>query len=324
VRARAHTPAAAAAIVALTGMLWLATLGPVEALAEPLGSQPPAGYSKRGADTCLKCHDEDYDYPVVAIFYTKHARQDDPRTPFAGLQCEACHGPAKAHTEKVMPGESRPPPPFTFGDKAKIPPKQQNSVCLGCHESGARLHWKGSTHEVRQLACANCHRIHAPKDPILSKASQPDVCFRCHRKQRADINKASVHPVRFGLVVCTDCHNVHGGPAERLLKRPTLNETCYGCHAEKRGPFLWEHAPVAENCTYCHLPHGSDHPALLKKVPPLLCQQCHSQIGHPSVAYSGTGIPPLGTQAAMLAEGCLNCHSQVHGSNHPSGVKRMR
>ena len=27
--------------------------------------------------------------------------------------------------------------------------------------------------------------------------------------------------------------------------------------AEKRGPFLWEHAPVVENCTNCHTPHGS-------------------------------------------------------------------
>lgn len=286
--------------------------------------QPPEGYSKHGADTCLKCHDQDYDYPVVSIFYTKHARQDDPRTPFAGLQCEACHGPAKAHTQKVMPGDTRPAPPFTFGDRANTPPERQNAVCLGCHESAARLHWKGSTHEARQLACASCHRIHARKDPILVKESQPDVCFGCHRKQRAEVNKASVHPLRFGLVACTDCHNVHGGPADRLLKRPTLNETCYSCHAEKRGPFLWEHAPVTENCTYCHQPHGSDHPALLKKRPPLLCQQCHSQAGHPSIVYDGGGIPPLGAQAALLAKACLDCHPQVHGSNHPSGVKRMR
>ena len=320
VRARASGSAAGLALT----LIGICFLGGRQVQAGSVGPEPPEGYSKRGADTCLKCHDQDYNFPVVSIFYTKHAQQDDPRTPFAGLQCEACHGPAKAHTQKVMPGDTRPSPPFTFGDSAKISPKQQNSVCLGCHESAARLHWKGSTHEARQLACASCHRIHAQRDPILNKVSQPDVCFGCHRKQRADVNKASVHPVRFGLVACTDCHNVHGGPAERLLKRPTLNETCYTCHAEKRGPFLWEHAPVTENCTHCHLPHGSDHPALLKKRPPLLCQQCHSQAGHPSVAYSGTGIPPLGAQAAMLAEGCLNCHSQVHGSNHPSGVKRMR
>jgi DmsE family decaheme c-type cytochrome len=283
----------------------------------------PPGYSKRGADTCLKCHDEDYPYPVVAIFYTKHARQGDPRTPFAGLQCEACHGPAKAHTQKVMPGDNR-PAPITFGKDAATPPEQQNRMCLQCHENAARMHWRGSTHEIRGLACASCHRVHAKRDPLLDRDTQAEVCFGCHHKQRAELNKASVHPVRFGLVACTDCHNVHGGPAPTLLKRSTLNETCYTCHAEKRGPFLWEHAPVPENCTHCHWPHGSNHPALLKKRAPFLCQQCHSQAGHPSVAFGESGILQAGAQASMLAKGCLNCHSQIHGSNHPSGVKRMR
>ena len=53
----------------------------------------PGTYTDRGADTCLKCHDEDDDYPVFDIFKTRHAQPGDPRSPFAGLQCEACHGP---------------------------------------------------------------------------------------------------------------------------------------------------------------------------------------------------------------------------------------
>jgi DmsE family decaheme c-type cytochrome len=197
-------------------------------------------------------------------------------------------------------------------------------MCLRCHEGGARIPWQGSTHQLRGLACADCHRIHAPKDPLLARSSQPEVCFGCHKRQRSDLYKPSVHPVRFGALACSDCHGVHGGPAPALLRKPTLNETCYTCHAEKRGPFLWEHAPVAENCTYCHYAHGSNYPALLKKKPPWLCQQCHSQGGHPSVVNDGSGIPPAGASPMLLAKACLNCHSQVHGSNHPSGVKRMR
>jgi DmsE family decaheme c-type cytochrome len=108
--------------------------------------------------------------------------------------------------------------------------------------------------------------------------------------------------------------------------KPTVNQTCYTCHAEKRGPFLWEHAPVAEDCTLCHFPHGSSRPVLLSKSPPLLCQQCHTVAGHPSVAYTSRGLPGGGGGggAFLLAGGCVNCHSQVHGSNHPSGVKLMR
>jgi hypothetical protein len=71
------------------------------------------------------------------------------------------------------------------------------------------------------------------------------------------------------------------------------------------------------------------HRALLTKTPPLLCQQCHSAAGHPSVARTAAGLPsptnPGGTGAVYLVAGsCTNCHTQVHGSNHPSGAKLLR
>jgi hypothetical protein len=31
-----------------------------------------------------------------------------------------------------------------------------------------------------------------------------------------------------------------------------------------------------------------------------------------------------GSAIFLVAGGCTNCHSQVHGSNHPSGEKLMR
>jgi DmsE family decaheme c-type cytochrome len=161
---------------------------------------------------------------------------------------------------------------------------------------------------------------------VLAKAAQPEVCYKCHPKVLADFNKPSVHPVRFGVMTCSGCHSPHGSSAAALLAKPTVNQTCYTCHADKRGPFLWEHAPVAEDCTVCHVPHGSPRPVLLTKTPPLLCQQCHTVAGHPSVAYTSSGLPGGGGGGAafLLAGGCINCHSQVHGSNHPSGVKLMR
>ena len=293
-------------------------------------------YSKKGAETCIKCHDEDAEYPVFDIFKTKHAMKADSRTPFAGLQCEACHGPGVggalfmeqalrtgSHVGKVRPGEER-PPIINFGAKSDEPVSVQNGMCLQCHQGGHRIAWQGSAHQVADVACASCHTIHAPHDRVLDKVTQPEVCFNCHLQQRADFFKPSNHPVRFGQLGCSDCHASHGGGTSTLLLRPTLNETCYTCHAEKRGPFLWEHAPASENCTLCHTPHGSIHPALLTKRPPLLCQQCHSQIGHPSVARTTQGLPDANPSGFLLAGSCTNCHSQVHGSNHPSGVKLMR
>ena len=293
-------------------------------------------YSKKGADTCIKCHDEDSEYPVFDIFKTKHGMKADSRTPFAGLQCEACHGPgvkgmafmeaakqAGAHVGRVKPGEKR-PPILNFGDKSDESVETQNRMCLECHEDDNHIGWKGSPHQTGEVACANCHTIHTAHDPVLDRVTQPEVCFKCHLQERADFFKPSNHPVRFGQLDCSDCHETHGAGTSTLLKRPTLNETCYTCHAEKRGPFLWEHAPVPEDCDLCHTPHGSIHPALLIKRPPLLCQQCHSQFGHPSVAQTTQGLPGGSPSGFLLAGSCTNCHSQVHGSNSPSGVKLMR
>ena len=111
-----------------------------------------------------------------------------------------------------------------------------------------------------------------------------------------------------------------------MLSQPTLNQTCNSCHADKRGPVLWEHAPVAEDCSLCHVPHGSVRTALLTKNPPLLCQQCHTTASHPSLARTAQGLPggSSGGAAFLVAGSCTNCHSQVHGSNHPAGAKLMR
>jgi DmsE family decaheme c-type cytochrome len=295
-----------------------------------------SAYSKRGADTCIKCHDEDSEYPIFDIFKTKHARKADSRTPFAGLQCEACHGPGVngvafmeqalrtgSHVGKVRPGKER-PPIINFGTKSDEPVSVQNGMCLQCHQDDKHIAWQGSAHETAEVACANCHKIHAEHDPVLDKVTQPEVCFKCHQKQRIDFSKPSTHPLRFGQMSCDDCHSSHGSATSTLLTRPTLNETCYSCHADKRGPFLWEHEPASEDCSLCHTPHGSIHPALLSKRPPLLCQQCHSQFGHPSVSLTPAGLPSASPSGLLLAGSCTNCHSQVHGSNHPSGVKMMR
>jgi DmsE family decaheme c-type cytochrome len=295
-----------------------------DAQAAPATANPPLRYSEKGADTCLTCHNEGWAVPLYPIFATKHGNRADKRAPFGkgGLQCEACHGPGGSHAEaggdKTLI--------MNHGAKSTRPVAQQNAACLTCHRGNSHTGWVGSTHETNNVACANCHKIHVERDPVLAKATQADVCYACHRKERADFHKPSTHPVRFGKVACSECHAPHGSNTRAMLAKQTVNQTCYSCHAEKRGPFLWEHAPVAEDCTLCHTPHGSVYQAMLKKNPPLLCQQCHTTNGHPSVAYTSSGLPGRTSAPSgfLLAGGCTNCHSQVHGSNHPSGVKLMR
>lgn len=286
---------------------------------EAVQSVLQAGPSKKGADSCLKCHDEENEYPVMPIFKTRHATATDPRSPFANEQCEACHGPGGEH-EKEPKGDNAKAPIINFGKNAWTPAKDQNARCLTCHQNHQRIKWQGSTHEFNDVACAACHKIHVAKDQVLTRQDQAEVCFSCHINQRANFHQASHHPVLEGQMGCNECHDVHGENGTGMMVMATAREKCTSCHAEKRGPFLWEHEPAAEDCTLCHSTHGSNLPALLKKRPPQLCQQCHAQAGHPSVSYDGSRIP----SPFLSVKGCLNCHSNMHGTNHPSGVSPVR
>ena len=147
---------------------------------------------------------------------------------------------------------------------------------------------------------------------VGTKKPQPELCLSCHQMRRAQLQRSSHMPYREGKVTCTSCHNPHGSPNPSQLLQASINENCYSCHAERRGPFLWEHPPVMENCANCHEPHGSSNPELLKVRMPRVCDSCHDSSRHP------TQPQPLGS-IKNFNRGCTNCHSSIHGSNHPSG-----
>jgi DmsE family decaheme c-type cytochrome len=253
----------------------------------------------------------------------------DAHSPFGKQGCQSCHGPSEAHVQSRANS-----PDVVFKGPNISAAETRNQQCLTCHTSGLRMNWKGSQHASNDIACNNCHQAHVRKDPVLVKLTQPEICFTCHQTQRAQINRYSHHPIREGKVSCSDCHNPHGSPGPTLLKEVTINGTCYNCHAEKRGPFLREHPPVRENCLNCHTPHGSAQPRLLTERPPYLCQTCHDGTFHPGEPYSSqniqgksttaTGALSLTTRFQMIGRACLNCHSQVHGSNAPSGLFNLR
>ena len=197
--------------------------------------------------------------------------------------------------------------------------EQNNAICLNCHERGERTYWQGSVHEERGVACSNCHTVMANVSArfALKTAFQPDTCFQCHKDRRAQMFRSSHMPMREGKIVCSDCHNPHGSFTEAMLRTNTINETCYKCHAEKRGPFLFEHMPVRENCDNCHDPHGSINEASLKMSRPRLCLECHTIGPHP-IGNAG----PFSD--LTMSRACNNCHTMIHGSNSPAGGALQR
>ena len=263
-----------------------------------------------GDEVCAACHEG----LLGAFNQTVHARVHAKRPEHMdGLQtaCESCHGPGSQH---VAQGGGKGAGMRSFAAVSGEAAHQDAEACLSCHAGDERRHWEGSSHDLAEVSCASCHKVMeaVSSGGLLARRTQTETCSSCHLLPRSRLARRSHMPVAEGNMNCSSCHNPHGSIAPSLLDAPTLNDNCYQCHAEKRGPFLFEHPPVIESCANCHHPHGSTRRAMLKADAPRLCQQCHSNSRHPST-------PRTPGERFVLGRSCLNCHPAVHGSNHPSG-----
>lgn len=306
---------------------------PASAPALPPAAAEPGEARYVGEAICANCHDSEN-----GLFgHTQHAKafRENPHNATEEAVCEACHGPGSLHAMDTHDKRKI----IGFSREWGTPTATQNAQCLNCHSGGQRIHWPDSIHAVNRLACSDCHNPmeRFSTTGLLKKPSITEVCLTCHQQQRAEFRKRSHMPVLEGKMSCEDCHNPHGSSTKTLLKADSINELCYTCHAEKRGPFIWEHAPVQENCMNCHSPHGSNQDKLLVQARPMLCQQCHSGQGGMGHQFFGantlaTNMSDLSVTAANLTAGsrrtigrsCQNCHSQIHGSNSPSGARFQR
>lgn len=273
-------------------------------------SQTPTSSTYVGDLTCLGCHDEQR----LGYEDSAHHRAADPRTPAAAQGCETCHGPGSAHANADEPELVPVPNDFTA-----MAPAEVNETCTSCHDSGQHVLWDGSQHESRDLSCISCHQLHNPGSAtsLLAAATETEVCATCHREKAAKVDRSGHMPLREGKMECSTCHNPHGSTSVSLLQvGDSVAEMCTSCHADKRGPYLWEHAPTLDGCVTCHDPHGSSNERMLVARTPMLCQRCHVATRHPSTIYD-EGL--IDTSVRVYARSCVTCHANIHGSNHPAG-----
>lgn len=279
---------------------------------------------------CLTCHEaleEGFGARYQATRHAKVLTESNALTPQMRHGCEACHGPGSKHVEAG--GGQGVGDLLSFEADAPDATAKHAEVCLGCHSGGEQRFWVGSVHESRDVGCLSCHQVmHAASERnLLSKPTEIATCAGCHKIQAARQYRNAHMPLRpgefnsssaaDGKMACSSCHNPHGTVSEKLISHVTVNEGCLSCHADKRGPFLWEHLPVTEDCLNCHDPHGTTREGMLKLGVPRLCQACHNSRFHPST-------PRTPGDRFVIGSSCLQCHSNIHGSNHPSGFGLTR
>ena len=286
-----------------------------------------------GSETCKACHEDQFN----RFSKTKHSKLAEVSSWKGKVQgCESCHGPGAKHVEDPTVKGSI----ITFKDKD---PKTVSETCLSCH-AGKESHnqFRRGEHWRNNVGCTDCHTAHGPSHDTLKaesitfvggiagdrpnegseamlKQSEPQLCLSCHNETKSQFTKPFHHKVLEGTMKCSDCHNAHGGFETKQTRLAVgADAGCIKCHANKSGPFVFEHAPVKlEGCTTCHIPHGSQNPKMLKRAQVRqLCLECHTGITGTIGPEDATGaVPTLHNQASVRYQNCTVCHSAIHGSN---------
>ena len=305
--------------VVLATLLGGTLLGVFALRSTPSGSQTTEEAAYVGSEACADCHEGiEHNYRLAG-----HGRAEADSALVDGrVGCESCHGPGSLHVaadnDKEAPGF------WSIKRFETMKPAEANETCISCHTASAQLHWEESRHADRGVKCVDCHSMHAPKDPsrkkLLKEENTSELCMTCHQSKRMQLSRSAHMPLLEGGMDCASCHEPHGSATPKNLKANSVNELCESCHMDKRGPMLFDHAPVRENCITCHEPHGSNNQRSLTGKTPFLCQRCHVATRHPSTLYDQ---PDLASNR-LFNRSCLNCHSQIHGSNHPSGKFFLR
>lgn len=188
--------------------------------------------------------------------------------PFADDVCTACHVP---HGSNDAPLLQRADPEICFGCHPRIRadfqltsahPVGERLKCTGCHEAHASLfdpllvstgkqlcyrchgyidrYYEASSHQP--IVCLDCHKAHGSTYWPILRLPNPEVCLRCHPPYADRPYYHVTRPTywdwnaRRPLTCTSTCHNPHGSPNNRMLRRPYgerghgTDNACVVCH----------------------------------------------------------------------------------------------
>lgn len=214
-----------------------------------------------------------------------------------------------------------------------------SETCAVCHEKEVR-NFKLAAHQriaipmegVKVEGCEMCHgpgSLHVDagggrRKFIINPKKEPEMCFACHMEKKTEFSLPYHHPVLEGHMSCVDCHDPHGTNARpwTATSMEDVNEKCFKCHKEQRGPFVYEHLALREGCTTCHKVHGSINDKMLTSRDWSLCLRCHSTQNNPGNIVGGASFNH--STSAVQGGVCWSsaCHTAPHGSNFDKHLRQ--
>jgi len=328
-------------------------------------------FERKGRDLCEYCHLEQTAKKVVheplktgdcTQCHDPHSSDNKfllPQKTVAAL-CASCHkiteGLAFLHGPTAV-GECTVCHKSHSSDHADLLVTEQAELCFSCHViMKDELEEYDFVHEPVKNDCIGCHNPHGAANSKMVKNLAPFLCYVCHKDiQKIAENSAYQHSVVGDIEGCNHCHTPHASTVKYLLKKDAKS-LCLTCHDKPHDlgqnkvlPALTDelegkeflHGPVAENdCSGCHVTHGSEYFRLLAKDYPSqfyapfrkenyeLCFSCHSEDlvltketsdltdfrnGYLNLHY-------LHVNKEKRGRTCRSCHA-THASNKPKHIR---
>ena len=328
-------------------------------------------FERKGRDLCEYCHLEQAAKKIVheplktgdcMQCHDPHSSDNKFLLPekTIGALCASCHkiteGLAFLHGPTAV-GECTVCHKSHSSDYTGLLVTQQAELCFSCHViMQDELKEYEFVHEPVKTDCIGCHNPHGAENSKMVKNLAPFLCYVCHKDiQKITENSTYQHSVVGDIDGCMQCHTPHASTVQFLLKKDQKS-LCLTCHdkPQKLGPdevlpsFTAEiegkkylHGPVTENdCSGCHVAHGSEYFRLLAKDYPSqfyapfkkenyeLCFSCHSEDlvltkETPNLTDFRNGelnLHYLHVNKERRGRTCRSCHA-THASDLPKHIR---
>jgi predicted CXXCH cytochrome family protein len=310
--------------------------------------------------SCLRCHEGQNTISEIAGIVLAHPvfeRVEKGRLaaaaksrhltlgPAGEIVCRTCHAVHRASPDTPLLA------PGIAGDGS----------CLWCHEGMEGRDHLLSGKESAGPRCGTCHPVHGKRIPVAAGGGAADpwavICAGCHGRGASHVPGISWgdagHPadipafdargrkIRSGTISCPTCHEPHGDPRNKRLRRSYAASgfVCTACHREKETVALTPHdlrgVSGKSICEPCHLPHGGKTPRMwgfsreAGDGEPQACRYCHRDNGagkpvpsggHPVDVIVSRPVPDMfplfGAGGSRVRKGALTCSTchEVHGT----------
>lgn len=242
-----------------------------------------------------------------------------PRRTDPSINCEACHGPGRAHAASW----TRLEPPVAMPRLGRLEPRTATAVCARCHGGPPTVGDYGPADAAHYVADLQDH------GGTFADGRAAGQVYQAAAFARSPCATA-------GGLTCTGCHDAHGPD---LATTTGLDGLCVRCHAGHDERRHTHHAPqgTGARCVACHMPrlldglvaHQRDHrigvPLPQVRSGPDACTACHRDHDKAwaSTAWQAWwGAPPAATIEAVGAldaarAGRIDREALARAATHP-------